>query len=286
MASKRVFLNIICPLFDRNSLLNANYYIADCPEPDRPGDHPVSYFDYNEDGNLVTSEEQVIEQPYGVKSASIFNIQYGNNCLNPGPYITTFLTDNHGNPNIEERWIKELMSYPTMADVQEQLYLTERRGNGILFIIYYKDENIINFGGIVAEYLADNFGEDVTFVDAKYRPYVKGQYLYKGNMVNARKVAKSLNEANTLFGFLNTVTTSCGVESAVSNMTVYLQAYNIQDLIRLYNLLWPDDKLPQAYYTIEQLKEIIIDRMLDSGTVGSQVRQSRLNVIEFDPYNY
>lgn len=280
MTSKRVFLNVLCAYMTKEQILNANYYIADCLSPDTPGMN-TQYFNYDENGNLYE------EKPNNVLTTSIYNVRYGNNCLNPSPYITTFLTNNRGESNVIERWCDTLMQYSTMADVQEQIYLPIRRGNGMLFIIYNRDENIINFGGMIASYLAENFGEDITFVDPKYRPYVKGQYMYKGNLINARKVGKNLNEARILFSFLQTAETACGIEEGVSNMNVYLQAFNMVDLINLYNLLWPNDPLPQANYSISQLKEIIIGRMVDSGKVGASFNQNRLNIIEsYDPENY
>lgn len=284
LLSKRVFLNVICPLTKKETLLNATYYIADCLSPDRAYDH-INDFDYDEDGNLY---ESPIKSQIGIKSPSIYNVRYGNNCLNPGPFITTFLTDNKRPSEIEDRWMNVLTSYSTMADVQEQLYLIPRRGNGILFIIYHRDENIINFGGMISEYLAKNFGEDVTFVDPRYRPYVKGQYLYKGDIINARKVGRNIQEAKMLMGFLQCATNSYGVDESFANMSVYLQAFNMVDLIKLYNLLWPNEPLPPSNYSVSDLKEIIMGKVVESGQVGSNVSNpNRLNVIEsYDPDSY
>lgn len=282
LMSKRVFLNIICPLSKKETLLNATYYIADCLSPDRAYNNG---YQYDEDGNL---EEVRGMMDVGIKTPSIFNVRYGNNCINPGPFITTFLTDNGGVADIEERWMNVLTSYSTMADVQEQLYLPQRRGNGILFIIYHRDENIINFGGMISEYLAKNFGEDVTFVDSRYRPYVKGQYLYKGDIMNARKVGRNIQEAKMMYSFLSCVTNSYGIDESISNMSVYLQAFNMVDLIKLYNLMWPNEPLPPSNYSVSDLKEIIMGKVIESGQVGSNVSDpNRLNIIEsYDPNSY
>ena len=280
LMSKRVFLNIICPLSKKETLLNASYYIADCLSPDRP--HDYLNIEYDENGNLCEANGTVNITP------SIFNVRYGNNCLNPGPFITTFLTDTNGTSNIEERWMNVLTSYSTMADVQDQIFLPQRRGNGILFIIYNRDENIINFGGMISEYLAKNFGEDVTFVDPRYRQYVKGQYLYKGDLINARRVGRNIQEAKMLFSFMSCVTNSYSIDESVSNMSVYLQAFNMVDLIQLYNLMWPNEPLPPANYSIPELKEIIMGKVIESGHVGANlINPSRLNIIEsYDPENY
>lgn len=274
LSSKRVFLNKICPKTDKRVLLNANYYIADCPSPDRPGDH-VSDFDIDEDGNYIERPKQ----PSGIKSASQFNVIYGNGCLNPGPYITTFLSENGDIREIQEKLYKSLMQYSTMSDVHDQVFTPARRGNGILFIIYYRDENIINFGGMIARYLADNFGEKITFVDPQFRDEVKGQFQYEPDIENARRVFRCINESKMLIGFLTAARQSVGIDEGIANMTVYLQAFNIQDLIMLYNLLWPNEPLPQNVYLPEQIKEIIIGKMISSGQIN--VNQSRLNVIEY-----
>ena len=278
LLSKRVFLNVVCPLTKKETLLNANYYIADC-QIERIHDEDMSY---NEDGQL---EDHSSDRGY--IRPSMFNITYGNGCLNPGPFITTFMTNGRKDAaSINEVIVNTMSQYLNMIAIQEQIYLQQRRGNGLLFIIFYSEDNVWNFGGLISSFLAENFGEDVTFVDAKYHPQAKGQYEYIGNLANARKVGRELNDAQMMNEFLATVSHFADTEGAVENMMAHLQKFNVPDLIKLYGLLWPDDPLPQAYYTTAQLKEIIIGKMIEHPPLIESPADRFAAMQIYDPYGY
>jgi hypothetical protein len=285
IVSKRVFLNVICPLSKKEDLLNANYYIADCAAPDRPGDYIGGDYMIDENGQ-VCEMSSPSSSPIAIIQTSGYNINYGSSELNPSIYATTFL---HGNTDIESMrrdYYKHLMSYNVMTDIQNRIYLTERKGNGLLFLIYYDDENIIIYGDLIAQYLAKNFGEDVTFVDPKYRECVKGQYLYKGDILNARYIFTQLKDAQLLFGFTQATTNSFSPDESIANMNNFLLSYNMDELIRLYQLVWPDDPLPPNRYTISDMKEIIIGKMLDQ-TQPVMPRQSNLSIFNtFNPDDF
>lgn len=269
MMSKRVFLNVLCPLMDKSVLLNANYYIADVTSPNRLSD-TVDSFEYDGDGCLKRSNTT------GRIHTTSYNIQYGDGCLNPAPYITDLLAFNSKNMTCEQRFVNTLSEYSIMKAIYEQIYAPRRRGNGILIIIFCIDDNVVNFGHVIATHLAYNFGEDIRFLDPQYRPYVKGQSEYKGNQERAKIVLHDLEDSMFMMNFLQCVT--FGVEEGINNMTAYMANFTTRDAIRLYELLFPNDPLPAGNYKCEDVKEIIISRMIDS----QRSMQPRFSVQTYD----
>ena len=286
LMSKRVFLNVMCPLTPKSVLLNANYYIADCKSPSKVNDaEPDTYFDEEEQKWVKKSKPKTIE-------ATQFNIKYGLGCLNQSAYVTSLLSDGVDPEHaVYERMIQRMYSLNTMQEIYEDLYLSPRKGNGVLFIIYYSDEYIINFGHLTAEFLAYNFGEDITFVDPTYRSYVKGQSIYKANKERAKFVESQLREASMFVGFkaaLKRVENGDDVLTCIEGLTEHLASFTFNDCIQLYNILWPNDPLPRGNYTVEQLKDLIITRAVDNARFmgknkDSEQNNQRLSVI--DIYN-
>lgn len=257
MMSKRVFLNVMCPLMDKTVLLNANYYIADVTSPNRVSDS-IDCFEYDESGTLKR-----VDKSSGMKTASVYNVQYGDGVLNAEQLIMEYMAFATRDMSCEQRFINTLSEYSSMKAIYEQIYAPRRRGNGILMIIFCNDDNVINFGHIIATHLAYNFGEDIRFLDPQYRSYVKGQSEYKGNAERAKVVLHDLENAMFVMNFINCLSYVSG-EEAVNNMTVYMSAFTTRDAIRLYEMLFPNDPLPAGNYKCEDVKEIIMTRALES----------------------
>lgn len=264
LTSKRCFLNVLCQIMDKNTILNANYYIADCPSPNRVADKIEDDYEYDETlGRWV--KRPVENNNEGVKSATQYMVKYGTGCINPGPQIVDIYSSSADPHEFDQRIHDVLMNKNIMTNIYNEIYASPKRGNGVLFIIYYIDENVVNWGGLIASHLAEYFGEDITFVDPKYRPYVRGQLVYPGNKEKAIKVEHDLKDYMILSGFLSAVKQSPGImEESVSNMTNHMADYKFEDAIKLYELLFPQSPLPRGNYTVEQIKEIIIERMIDS----------------------
>lgn len=264
LTSKRCFLNVLCQLMDKDTILNANYYIADCRSPNRVADKIEDDYEYDETlGRWV--KRPVESDNSGMKSATQYLVKYGTGCINPGPQVVDLLSSGADPREFYDRIHDILMNKNIMVNIYEEIYASPKRGNGVLFIIYYVDENIVNWGGIIAAHLAEYFGEDITFVDPKYRPMVKGQLVYPGNKEKALRVEHDLKEYMILSGFISSVKQSPGMmEEAVTNMTSHMADYKFEDAIKLYELLFPHDPLPRGNYTTEQIKEIIIERVIDS----------------------
>ena len=283
--SKRVFLNVMCPLTPKSVLLNANYYIADCKSPSKVNDETDTYFDEIEQRWIQKSKPRTIE-------ATQFNIKYGLGCLNQSSYVTSLMSDGvDPEADVCKRIIERMYSLNTMQEIFEDLYLAQRKGNGVLFVIYYSDEYIINFGHLTAEFLAYNFGEDITFVDPTYRSYVKGQSVYKGDKERAKFVEAQLREASMFVGYkaaLKKVANGEDIIECIEGLTEHMKSFTFNDCVQLYNILWPNDPLPRGNYTVEQLKDLIITRSVDHARYmakneDSEPSNPRLSVI--DIYN-
>lgn len=284
--SKRVFLNVFCPMTDKSVILNANYYIADCRSPGnvKQSAGTIKYVD----GEWINLDEETKPNEH-LKKPSQYNVKYGNDCIDPGPYVTTLISDTYDDEDsMQTRMRKTLKTFVNMRSQMEEIYTPIRRGNGLLFIIYMHDDNIVNFGDIICQHLVDNFGEPITFLDPKYRPNVRGKVLYECHDMNyVHKVNRELNDAITVYDFLAAVGQSPDIEGSVNNMSTFLAGIDkVQDMIHLYELLWPDEPLPVGKYTLEHVREIIMGKILDSKR-GMVPQQSRLNIIEvYDPDNY
>ena len=283
--SKRVFLNVMCPLTPKSVLLNANYYIADCKSPSKVNDETDTYFDEIEQRWIQKSKPRTIE-------ATQFNIKYGLGCLNQSSYVTSLMSDGvDPEADVCKRIIERMYSLNTMQEIFEDLYLAQRKGNGVLFVIYYSDEYIINFGHLTAEFLAYNFGEDITFVDPTYRSYVKGQSVYKGDKERAKFVEAQLREASMFVGYkaaLKKIENGEDIITCIEGLTEHMKSFTFNDCVQLYNILWPNDPLPRGNYTVEQLKDLIITRSVDNvrymaKNEDSEPSNPRLRVI--DIYN-
>ena len=149
------------------------------------------------------------------------------------------------------------------------------------------DDNITMFGDLICRHLVDNFGEEITFLDPKYRPNVRGCVHYVCNdMEHVKRVTRDLRDSILVTDFLQAVGQSPDVESSVNNMTNYLVGIsNTADMIHLYELLWPEEPLPHGKYKLEDVRDIIIAKTVDSKMRMPQ--QSRLNIIDiYNPEYY
>lgn len=259
VTSKRCFLNVLTQICDADTLLNANYYMADVRSPDGTVQLENS-LRYNESGQLE-AEHNMNTLP----SASIgkYNINYGSGELDPSIYVTNILVgigDAFDDP--VNRFIKHLNATQNMISVYDYLFKRQLKGNGLQIVIFSEDEHIDIFVDIVCQYLAHNFGCDINFIDPLYRPNIRGVANYKGNKAFAQKNIHDIRDAQLLINFNQAITQSGG-EGCISNLNVYMNSFNVEQLMYLYNLLFPDAPLPSDYYTADHVRQIIIGRVKD-----------------------
>lgn len=257
VTSLRCFLNILTQLWPAEQLLNANYYIADCGSPSMNASLS-STVRYNEFGQLV--EDPTIGSAEVTSGIGIYNIKYNTGALNPEPYRAECLMGvNDDYSSSYDKFIKHLNNPETMVNVYQFLFRDPLKGNGVQVLIYYDDPNLLSYGNIVCQYLSHNFGVDIIFIDPQYRPNCRGYAEYKGNKALGEKTLHDIRDYKLIFDFAQNASTA-SLYNSVSNLSVFLSGYEFDELIYIYNLLFPDDPLPPGNYSADHIRQILIDR--------------------------
>lgn len=242
---------------DANTLLNANYYMLDITSPDG-NVHISDGLKYDDNGQLTVTNDTIEVSPVTINQ---YYIKYGNRELDPAPFVTTTLmcTKNEFNDPYS-LFQKHLNNTDTMLAVYEFIFRHELRGNKLQILIISDDETVCDFGDMICQYLAHNFGADITFIDPSYRPNVHGQSTYTGDKAFAQKNIQDIRDAQLVIAF-NQILSQTGYDESLSNLTVWLNAFDFNNLIHLYNLLFSNDPLPPDNYTADHIKQIIIGRV-------------------------
>lgn len=230
---------------------------------------------YNEYGQLV-EDHTIANVP--VNAIGKYNIKYHGGSLNPEPFRAECLMGiNDDVSSSYDKFIKNLNNPDSMVEVYNLLYKDELKGNGLQILIYFDDPNLLNYGNIVCQYLAHNFGSDIIFIDPQYRPNCRGYTQYTGNKTNAMKTIQDIRDYSLLLNFSQAVS-AASIYNTASNLTVFLSEFTFEQIVYLYNLLFPNDPLPPGNYTIDHIKQIIIGRASES--VSS--RPNMDNLLSFD----
>ena len=271
ICSQTCFLNVLTQMYKKEVLIDATYYIADVTGQNGLGSYshsdPLMYTDdvqykYNEDGQLV--------QVGGVVSASTlqkYHVHYTSGILNPMSLLTSqrISLDKGGKINSpEERFIEVLKQPVSVSEVYNDLFYHPLRGNGLQILIYTDDDLCCQFGWIVCEYLSQCFGADIIYLDAMYRKKIAPQSKpqYQGNKKYAIETfLPAVRDRELLEGFKMAITHS-SYRDCMANLTAKLNSLKWAQLIRLYQLIWVNDPLPPGNYSEEQLKEIIIYKIM------------------------
>lgn len=255
--SKRSFLNILTQLWTPDKLLYANYYMAD-----QKGFSSATMTDnvsFDAQGQLVVNNLLS-----GATSVSMgqYSIKYGS-CLDPAPQCVEYIMGDMDGLTPEERFIDYLNQPDTFMQVYEFLFKSQLEGNGIQILMYSDFENLMRFGDIICQYLSQNFGVDIVFLDAQYNPKCKGSVQYIGNKELGQKTFKDVRDYELLYQFNMALTQSAATNSE-ANLRVWLSCFSFNDIMYLYSLLFPNDPLPPGNYSIEHITELIIYRAMQS----------------------
>lgn len=269
LCSKRVFLNVLTQLMDLKTLLNANYYILDA----RPtvGSSGIPWEDtnfpkLNEHGELCydsTPSLNFSEAGYIKTGMSKYFIKY-EDVLNPAPFVNMLQAGVHNDYTSPlEKFTDYLRQTDTQISVYQFLFMSKLQGNGLQILIMTDDQSIEDFGSVIASYLSQVFGADVTFVDPQYRPRTKGDIEYKGNKAYADQHIRELRDVMLMSSFEQVITQS-QFGNATNNLMQFLNPMDFEQLIYLYNKLFPNAPLQPGNYTTDHIKRIIIGRVLNS----------------------
>lgn len=273
VCSQTCFLNVLTQLYDSSVLLDATYYIADLTGPGgvshlgQSSEDPLMEteeitYKYNDDGQLIQMKGLM-----SVDTLQRHHVHYMSGALNPESLLTAFsvsLDKGSRKTSEEERFITSLKQPAQMMEVYKDIYEHKLRGNGLQIVIFVNDKLCCKFGWIVCEYLSQCFGSDIIFIDAIYRKKIAKQskQKYTGNKQFAKELIQSIKNQNLLDSFKQSMTQS-SLSGSLNNMTTKLSQMKWQDLINLYNMIWPYNPLPADYYSEERLREIIIHKLMD-----------------------
>ena len=295
LCSKLVFLNVVTQLMKAEDILNANYFIVD--RTLSTGSHSNGQYasiassaphlnsfgelvygdDDDTDGLLDFSYSDEDSAPAYMKSSTTtslhpYHIHYAD-IFSTSQYYTMATTEvQRSFENPADILIRDLNHTEKLKNVYQEICQVPLEGNGLQILIMYDDYGCQKYGGIIASHLSELFGYDVTFVDAQYRRDVNGHVYYPGNKQRAKQFIQELRDRITIEAIRSTVETaafgSCmnNLEQLFNNKTI-----TIEDMFRVYNLLFPNDPLPVGEYTLDHIKRIIIGRVMHAaGKTGEQ----------------
>lgn len=280
VTSKRVFINVLVQYMSFQDLLKATYYV-----PDVQNSAANVHFDkevvYHDDGTT-----EIINKPITSGSISRFNIIYGDGWLDPVWAVNMATTNaigdlsNQRHETAEQIYVKRLQSPQTIIGVRDWLYgtLSNPRKHRGLRIIIINDEDIVRqFGHIMCAYLAHFFGEDITFLDPKYRPQiVPGKQQYVGDKAFAKKMLSDLGDYDMMMKLTGLISQT-GYDMACNNLTCFLETVSIEHLFMIYEKLFPYEPLPAGNYTKQQIITIISGKCAEKLGVVYDVNTSRSN---------
>lgn len=255
VTSKRCFLNVLTQLCDKDTLLNANYYMADMRSPN--GNVMIGDMGINLD-----DDGQLYKTNFNSRSCTTcgkYNIRYCNDEINPNPYMTSILTSSGSYYNDPvQAFQSHLDKSDTLISTYQYMFSQPLRGNGLQIVIFVDDQNLCIFGDMICQFLAKNYGVDVTFIDPCYRPNVQGKQIYPGDKAYAEQLIPKIKDSILIISF-KAARSQCGGPEQTNNLRIFLGGFDVAQLIYLYNLLYPEIPLPADNYTSERMIQIIIN---------------------------
>ena len=255
VTSIRCYLNILTQFMTREQLLDAQYYVADKTSRKLPFSSSMKW-------NLETGQYETVDED-DVETAS--------------PYLVEYAPKISKSKDPRARFQAAISQPAFMMSVYQKIIRNIRKDK--LFIMIFLDEPTVRYGaGLVCEMLSRDFGQDITFIDPQYRPYVQGRVSYVGNKQNGEIVMDRLRKSSLCTGFIDAMNHTVDT-GKLDNIHTFLTSTceEITDSIYLYNSLWPDDPLPPGRYTNGELKEMLIQRALDERP-GSAQNMSNISV--------
>lgn len=255
VCSKRAFLNILTQLMDVNTLLNANYYIAD--QTTRNGLAQLAdQISINSDG------EYIIDSHVETTGMTLnpYHVLYGDDTLSPSTLMAKVMVERR-NMSVEDMFKEQLMQKDNMLNVYRFLFKDTPKGNGLRILIYVNDSSM-SLVHIVCEYIAYLFGENVTFIDKQYRNDIPGQVQYIGNKQKAMEVVQELRDYNMMKDILDLASNYQYGYQGSNNIEVYFNSYTVPQLFYIYEHLFPNEPLPIGNYTKEHIVHIIMRKII------------------------
>lgn len=281
VTSMRCYLNILTQMMTKEQLLTAQYYICDKTGIVIPTDNwgwdPETEQYIKRESNDVSPQDRASEYCIGyATSASTMAIT---------EFLTTHSIDiDHLSKSKDP--IERYKAYIGTEAFRLSLYnnmLRNIRKDKLYIMIFTDDVTVRYCGDIVCQMLSQVFGQDVTFIDPQYRPYVRGRLSYPGNKEYGLKYIENLIKRGQIFGYIAALSNMqyVGCESSdVGQITAYLSAFEtVEEMIDFHNSLFPDEGLPPGQYTRADVEEIIIQKTLRDMSLP-RTRMSNMGIIE------
>ena len=279
--SRRVYLNVLTQLMDLDELLNANYYLIDQKKA-------TGHASWDEGHRLNPMGEICYEPTLDFSQPKQFGHRYFikyDTTLNPTPFVSISSAGVKNDYNTPEyKYTNYLKQTETQIAVYQLLFQDKLNGNGLQILIMKDDDNVRCYGDIICCYLSQVFGADVTFIDPQYRPKTRGKLQYVGDKAYARQHIMEIRDASMLSAF-DAAVSMANYGDGMNNILQFLNSMGIQELIYLYNRLFPGDQLPPGNYTEDHVKKIIIGRVLDSTGRSAEMTTLKNLGIDFHAFD-
>lgn len=268
VTSKLCFLNIVTQLCPAEILLNANYFIADALEPEYVS--TSTNVEYDKESGQYKRPKTDNDDDVDDRSRMLhqrFNIRYTELVLDPISCIRNAIANDPSMIISDKDRLPLYKNYLLKNDIMlsvYQNYFKERlSGNGLQFIIFNSNDTLKEFGNLICEYLAEIFGVDINFIDPKFLP-IKGKEFYKGNVIDGKENITKLKDYELIIGFKGALNQT-NTFGTLSNLTTWIQSHDtFEELLYIYNLIFPDDPLPRGEYTYSELCDIIAHKAVEN----------------------
>lgn len=255
VCSKRVFLNVLTQLMDANTLINANYYIAD--QATRNGIAQMS-------DNITIDGEGTyrIDNTVATSSVSLnpYHINYGDGTLSPLALLSQLVLEQTGK-DVETMFKEKLMCNDSLICTFNFLYANKPKGNGLRILLYVND-SIVPFIHIVCEYLSNLFGEDIMFIDKQYRNDIIGRVQYTGNQQKAQQVFREIMDYKMMKDIIDLGSNYQYGFGDTHNLEEYFESYSVPQMFYVYEKLFPNEPLPIGNYTKDHMLHILTRKLM------------------------
>lgn len=254
VCSKRVFLNILTQLMDVNTLINANYYIAD--QTTRNGIAQFSdNISINGDGEYFIKHETTTGA-----TLNPYHIHYGDDTLSPLSLMSQLMFEQTGK-SVDQLFKEKLLCNDSLANTYNFLYADKSKGNGLRIMIFV-NESCVPYIHIVCEYVSELFGEDITFVDKQYRGNIPGQFQYTGNKYKASQILQEIMDYKMLRDVQDISNNYQYGFGGITNLEVFFAGMSVPKLFYMYERIFPNEPLPVGNYTKEHMIHIITRKLM------------------------
>lgn len=252
VCSKRAFLNVLTQLMDANTLLNANYYIAD--QASRNGIAQLSD-NISMDGNGEFHLKSAVSTPM----LNPYHILYDDSALSPISMISSLLVEQTAK-SVDDMFREKLMTNDSLLQTYDFLYSQKAKGNGLRILMFVND-TAVPYLYIVCEYISSLFGEDIMFIDKQYRNDIRGQVQYKGDKARSVQVLKELRDFKMVKDIVDLMSTYQYGCASRNNVESFFTQFETKQLFYVYEKLFPSEPLKPGYYTREHIEHIIISKL-------------------------